>query len=206
MVNVPEGLEIDKILEYSSFDDSAQQTIIAVDGFGSYYDILTLGDSDIVNLVKGFSDRTVAAGMISFSLCRTNLLNATIHWSQDFRRISQTPSLICIINASKFRATIEAARQRARIRKPSGWGDADTSNQNLGVSPGGAYSMWSVPWGSTFPARPDYMHSIPYNLRTDARRVSDEFLCQRSHDRMRSPSTSRFDTIKGAGGAIFTGF
>ena len=50
MLNVSEALEIDKILEYSSFDDSSQQTIIAAYGFESYYEILTLGDSDIVNL------------------------------------------------------------------------------------------------------------------------------------------------------------
>ena len=120
----------------SGFDDSAQQTIIASDGFRSYYNILALGHSDIVNLLKGFSDRTVAAGKIIFGLCRTNLLKATIHWAQDFRRISQTPSLIGIKNAAKFCTLIEAARQRARIRKPSGWEGTNTSNQILGVSPG----------------------------------------------------------------------
>ena len=62
MVNVSEALEIDKILEYYGFDDSVQLTIIAADGFESYDDILTLGESDIVNLAKGFSDRTVASG------------------------------------------------------------------------------------------------------------------------------------------------
>ena len=36
MVNVSEALDIDKILEYSGFDGSAQRTIIAADGFGSY--------------------------------------------------------------------------------------------------------------------------------------------------------------------------
>ena len=81
MVNVSEALEIDKILEYPGFDYSAQRTIIAADGFGSYYIILTLRDSDIVNLAKGFSDRTVAAGKISFGLRRTNLLKSTIHWA-----------------------------------------------------------------------------------------------------------------------------
>ena len=65
MVNVSEALEIDKILEYFGFDDSAQRTTIVEAGFESYYDILTLGDSDIVNPVKGFFDRTVAAEKIS---------------------------------------------------------------------------------------------------------------------------------------------
>ena len=60
MVNVSEALVIYKILEYSCFDESEQWTIIVADGFESYADILTLGDVDIVNLVKGFSDRTVS--------------------------------------------------------------------------------------------------------------------------------------------------
>ena len=68
MLNVSEVIDIDKILEYSGFDDSAQQTITTAYGFESYDDILTLGDSDIVNLAKSFSDRTVDAGKISLGL------------------------------------------------------------------------------------------------------------------------------------------
>ena len=72
-----------------------------------------------MNLAKGLSDRNVAAGKISFGLSQTNLLKSTIHWAQDFRRISRKPSLIGISNAAEFRAAIEAARQRDRIRKHS---------------------------------------------------------------------------------------
>ena len=107
------------ILKYSGFDESAQWTIIAADGFKSYYEILTLGVSDIANLFKGFSDRTVDAGKTRFGLLRKNILKATIHCAQEFRRISWTPSLIGISNAAKFRATIEAERQRDRIREHS---------------------------------------------------------------------------------------
>ena len=78
---------------------------------------------------------------ISFGLNWTNILKANIHWDQDFRRFSQTPSLIGIRKSAKFRATIEAAIQRARIRKPSGWEDDDNSNQKLGVRTGGHYSI-----------------------------------------------------------------
>ena len=74
-----EALDIDKILEYSRFDNSEQQTIITSDGFDSYYDILTLGDSAIVDLAKTLSDRTVDSGKIIFGLRRTNLMKATIH-------------------------------------------------------------------------------------------------------------------------------
>ena len=79
----------------------------------------SLVDSDIVNLAKGFSDRTVAAGKISFGLRRTNLLKANIRWDQEVRRISRKPSLIGISNAVEFRADIEAERKRDSIRKHS---------------------------------------------------------------------------------------
>ena len=72
-----------------------------------------------MNLAKGFYYRTVAAGKIRFGLPWTNLLKETIHWVQYFRRISQTPSPIGISNSAEFRAVVEAARQRARIRKHS---------------------------------------------------------------------------------------
>ena len=78
-----------------------------------------LGDSYIVDLDKGFYDKTVAEGKISFRLCWNNLLKASIHWTQDVRRISPTPSLIGTSNAVEFRAAVEAARQRARIRNHS---------------------------------------------------------------------------------------
>ena len=79
MVNVSEALDIDKILEYSSFDDSEKRSIIAAYGFESYDDILMLGDSDIVNLVKGFYDMNVDAGKIIFGLRQTNALKTNIH-------------------------------------------------------------------------------------------------------------------------------
>ena len=69
-----EALNIDKISEYSGFDNSAQQAIFADDEFKNYNDILMLEDSDIVNLAKGFSDRTFSIRKIILDLRRTNIL------------------------------------------------------------------------------------------------------------------------------------
>ena len=124
-MNVSEALNFDRILGYSSFDNPAQQTGIAADWFESYYNILALGDSDIVKLSQVFSDRTVAAGKISFGLRRTNLLKSNIHWYQDLRSISRTLSLVGTNNAEMFCTAIEASRQRSRI-----------SNHGLGESSG----------------------------------------------------------------------
>ena len=110
MVNISEALDIERILDYSGFDDPAHKNVITADGFDSYDHILVLEDSDIVNPSKGFSYRTVAMEKIIFGLRRTNILKATIHWNQEFRKISQTPSLAVINNAAEFRTAIEAGR------------------------------------------------------------------------------------------------
>ena len=52
---------------------------------------------------------------------------------------------------------------------PTGWGHANTSNQNWGVRPGGPYINVKVAWGSTVPAHLAYMPKNPVNLRAAAR-------------------------------------
>ena len=92
------------------------------------------------------------------------------------------------------------------ISTPSSWEDAITYNLNLVVSSGGTYIMWIPPWVSTLPFCQAYIPRSPENPRAALRRVRDDFFCQRRHDGMQSHSISCFDTIKGACGAIFTGF
>ncbi len=78
---------------------------------------MSLSEKDVGNLAKGFAERTVANGKIIFGLRRTNLLKATVHWAQDFRRISRAPTLDGIGAMPDFKAAIETAKQRAQIRK-----------------------------------------------------------------------------------------
>jgi hypothetical protein len=90
---------------------------IAQDGFESFEDIMSLSEKDVSSLAKGFAERTVASGKIVFGLRQTNLLRATVHWAQDFRRISRGPTLDGIGAMPDFKAAIETAKQRAQIRK-----------------------------------------------------------------------------------------
>jgi hypothetical protein len=107
-----------QILTYCGFTALQDRTNIADDGFESYADMLSLTEKDIGTLAKGFADRTVAQGRINFGLRRTNLLKATIHWAQDFRRISRAVTLdTATVDAAAFRIIIEEARQRAATRK-----------------------------------------------------------------------------------------
>jgi hypothetical protein len=117
MVDAAEILAIDTILGYCGFSVDANRLSIAEDGLESFADMLSLTEKDIGSLAKGFAERTAAQGRIIFGLRRTNLLKAAIHWAQDFRRISRTVTLDPAIDAAEFRTQIEAAKQRAVIRK-----------------------------------------------------------------------------------------
>jgi hypothetical protein len=110
MVDPAEAAEIDMILAHCGFADPARRTDIAADGFESYDDVNALTEKDIGSLAKSFAERTTANGKIIFGLRRTNLLKATVHWAQDFRRISRLPNLDDIADQADFREALETAR------------------------------------------------------------------------------------------------
>lgn len=112
-----EAAAIDNMLLYVGFAVAANRVSIAADGLESFDAILSLTETDVSSLSKGFADRRMADGRITFGLRRTNLLKAVIHWAQDFRRISREVTLDGIADADEFKAAIEIAAQRAKIRK-----------------------------------------------------------------------------------------
>ena len=101
--------DIDTILRYCGFAAANDIISIAQDGFGSFEDIMSLSEKDESSLAKGFAERTVASRKIVFGLRQTNLLRATVHWAQDFRRISRVPTLDGIGAMPDFKAAIEMA-------------------------------------------------------------------------------------------------
>jgi hypothetical protein len=109
--------DIDTILRYCGLAAANGRTSIAQDGFKSFENIMSLSEKDVSSLAKGFAERTVASGKILLGLRRTNLLRATVHWAQDFRRISRAPTLDGIGAMPDFKAAIETAKQSAQIRK-----------------------------------------------------------------------------------------
>jgi hypothetical protein len=111
--------DTDTILRYCGLAAANSRTSIAQDGFESFEDIMSLSEKDVSSLAKGFAARTVASGKSVFGLRRTNLLRATVHLAQDFRRISRAPTLGGIGAMPDFKAAIEKAKQRAQILQAS---------------------------------------------------------------------------------------
>ena len=103
-----EAAEIDMMLLHCGFTDPQQRLDISRDGFVGYADMNILREKDISELAKAFADRTQANGRITFGLRRQNLLKSTIHWVQDFRRVSRTPTLNAITDVNDFRTKMQS--------------------------------------------------------------------------------------------------
>lgn len=137
---------IDIILAYCRFPDQAARIAISQDGFASFRDIKSLTHSDIGDLAKGFSTRSVANGRITFGLKRTQLLKAVVDWVQDFSRISREPSLEGIDDEVAFQAAIDMAYERGKIRSIK---LSDKDALVTSASPGKLKKDW-LPWEETF--------------------------------------------------------
>jgi hypothetical protein len=128
-----ENVDVDTVLMYCGFTNLQNRQAIAQDGFSSFEDIAGLDDKDVTSLADGFSSRSQANGKINFGLSRTTRLKSTVHWVQDFARVSRVPSLDGIENEAAFRLVIEVARQRSKMRKHK----ADDSDKlSAAASPG----------------------------------------------------------------------
>ena len=83
--------EIDKmkdILEWIGSTNQSNRTSIIGNAFSTYTDIQTLAEKDITELSESFSGPTAQNYHIKFGICRTKQLKHTVHWVQDFYRVS----------------------------------------------------------------------------------------------------------------------
>jgi hypothetical protein len=94
--------------------------------------MVNLTEKDITELQESYAKRTQNAGQMYFGLQRTKRLKATLHWIQDFGRVSEVPTLEGLTQES-FKTAISIAAQRADIRKKEA---KDASSVSSEASPG----------------------------------------------------------------------
>ena len=78
--------------------------------------MLELTEKHILDLEYSYSKQTAADGRLIFGLQNTKRLKSMIHWVQDFARVSKTPNINDLDEAS-FRSALGVAAQRSTIRK-----------------------------------------------------------------------------------------
>jgi hypothetical protein len=114
-----ELIQIYAILGHCGFN-AANQIEIAQDGFNLFADIAGLEIKDVDRLSEGFAARTVANGKVIFGMRRTMHLKGVVHWVQDFGRVSHEAAVDGapdMVDEATFLAALDAARDRAKMRK-----------------------------------------------------------------------------------------
>ena len=81
------------ILTWVEFTIIVQRTDIINDVFITFDGILSLNEKDIKDLSEVFGLRTANNRRINFGICRTKKFKVMLHWFQDFKRVSSTPSI-----------------------------------------------------------------------------------------------------------------
>jgi hypothetical protein len=121
-----------QILHWIGFRTAEQRTNLTQDSFGSFEDLKVLNDKDVSAMASDFGGRTANNGRINFGTRRTKSIKATIHWVQDFYRVSECPTIVGL-NEHTFKSQLERALARAEIRKTL---DGKSSTTSKAADPG----------------------------------------------------------------------
>jgi len=105
---------INHVLIWIGFDVVANRQALCSE-IAEIKDMVDLTEKDITELQESYAKRTQNAGRMYFGLQSTERLKATLHWVQDFARVSKVPTLEGLTQES-FKAAISIAAQRADIR------------------------------------------------------------------------------------------
>ena len=110
--------DIDKMeqtLTWISFKTTSSRDALQIET-EQFEDMIELTKKDISDIEYSYSKRTFADGRLIFGLQKTKRLKLMIHWVQDFTRVSETPNIDDLYEAS-FRAALGVAAQRSTIWK-----------------------------------------------------------------------------------------
>ena len=142
-----EEFQIKQILHWIGFVTAGQKNAVYEDSISSYNDLNGLTKDDIDSMARGYASRTLNDGRIHLGIRRIKRLKALVHWAQDFRRISKTPTVVST-SGIDFLAALEQASERARIRKQHR-DDSDVLTKEAFPGPLKTERDW-VDWESKF--------------------------------------------------------
>ena len=117
---IPAGISdrdtIIQILWWIGFRTAGQPTLIFDDGVDSWESIQMLSSDEVDAMAKTFMGRAAnSGGRIIFGTNRTKWLKALIHWTQEFYRVSDVPTIIDLDEIT-FKAALPTAEFRSKIR------------------------------------------------------------------------------------------
>jgi len=98
---------MNQVLIWIGFDVVANRQALRSE-IAEIKDMVDLTEKDITELQESYAKRTQNAGQMYFGLQRTKQLKATLHWVQDFARVSEVPTLERLTQES-FKGAISKA-------------------------------------------------------------------------------------------------
>lgn len=107
---------IRQILHWIGFTVEANRDNLMTESIGTLDDVLSLNQKDVIAFSTDWSNRLATAGRFHIGTRRSKLLQAFVHWVQDFQRVSGTVSIVGL-NQITLKAQLHRALSRASIRK-----------------------------------------------------------------------------------------
>ena len=107
---------IQQILHWIGFRNGAIRENLRNDSLGSFEELQSLTEKDVQSISTDWAGRTANHGRFYMGSRRLKYLQSLIHWVQDFRRVSKTPTIVGL-NENTFKSQLSRALDRAIIRK-----------------------------------------------------------------------------------------
>ena len=104
-----------QMLHWIGITERTHLATIIADCFADFRDLARLDEKNINSMIKELSSRTTADGRVVLGTKKSRLLLSMLHWTQDFARISQKPSIVGL-NQATFLDQLDRAMQRADYR------------------------------------------------------------------------------------------
>ena len=90
---ITEEFQIKQSLHWIGFGTEFMKDNIYDDLISSFSDLFTMNFDDVNTMAKDYVNHALILGKINFGICRIKKLKALLHWAQEFRRISERPSV-----------------------------------------------------------------------------------------------------------------
>ena len=107
---------INQSLYWIGFEVMAHRTNLINESIGLLDDVQSLNQKDVLSFSTDWSGRTNANGRFNIGSRRSKLLQAFVHWVQDFHRVSGTVTIVGL-DQNTFKSCLRRALARADIRK-----------------------------------------------------------------------------------------
>ena len=113
---ITEEFQVKQSLHWIGFGTEFMKDNIYDDLISSFSDLFTMNFDDVNTMAKDYVNQALILGKINFGICRIKKLKALLHWAQEFRRISDWPSVEGM-TGDDFLLQLDRALEQTKVQK-----------------------------------------------------------------------------------------